>query len=332
MTRGLRYSLAILAMTFFVGQSCLLLAQSAPNASGREALRSLGLRLNRGLPFNSQIRTRQAATAGSYSDAAALGLAGTKVYQFRSVDYPGAASSFLQDYNEKVAVGDCDCTKGELAFYFDGTTYHILKVPHASSSIIDGINTSGEMVGEYNNSASQIRGFLYTGTKFVTVNFPRSQGTYAAGINDSGLIVGGYFDSSNDEHGFLYKTGVFTRIDFPGATQTAALGINSTGEIVGGYDSPAGANGFLLKKGIYYPIAFPLAKSTGANGINDGGAIAGSYVDATGLHGFTYSGGVFNQVDVPGAHNTILYRITNNGSVVGYLEDSLGEFHGILGH
>ena len=332
MTRQLRYSVAILAVTFFVGQSWLLLAQSAPSAGGRETLRSLRLRLNQGLHLNSQASTHETAIAGSYSDAVALELAKTKVYKFRSVDYPGAASSFLQDYNEKVAVGDCDYTNGELAFYFDGTAYHILKVPHATSSIIDGINSSGQMVGEYVTSGGQLLGFFYTGTKFVTLNFPHSHGTYATGINDSGLIVGGYFDSNNDEHGFLYKAGVFTRINFPGGTQTTAWGINSSGEIVGSYDVSGGGNGFLLENGVYYPIAFPLAKSTGANGINDAGAIAGYYNDTTGQHGFTYSGGVFTQVDVPGAANTTLYRIKNNGSVAGYLEDSRGEFHGILGH
>ena len=332
MTRKLRHTVAILAMTIFVGQSCPLRAQSAPPVGGREALRSLSLRRNRGLPLNSRTSIHQTATAGTYSDAVALGLAGTKVYQFRSVDYPGAASSFLQDYNEKVAVGDCECTNGELGFYFDGTAYHSLKVPHATSSIIDGINSSGQMVGEYYNSAGQLRGFFYTGTKFVTLNFPHSHGTYATGINDSGLIVGGYFDSNNDEHGFLYKAGVFSRINFPGGTQTTPWGINSTGEIVGSYDVSGGGNGFLLEKGVYYPIAFPLAESTGANGINDAGAIAGYYNDTTGQHGFIYSGGAFTQVDVPGAHNTTLYRIKNNGSVAGYLEDSSGEFHGILGH
>jgi len=332
MTRKLRYSLAILAMTFFVGQSWLLLAQSAPTAGGTETLRSFRLRLNQCLPLNSHTAAQPTATAGSYSDAVALGLAGTKVYQFRSVDYPGATGSFLQDYNEKVAVGDFNYPNTGFSFYFDGTAYHILKVLHSTDNIIDGINTSGQMVGAYVTSKENVRGFLYDGTKFVTLNFPHSHGTYANGINDSGLIVGSYLDSNNAEHGFLYKAGVFTRLDFPGATQTVAWGINSTGKIVGYYDISGGGGGFLFEKGVYYPIAFPNAKNTSANGINDAGAIAGSFNDTSGQHGFIYSGGTYTQVDVPGAANTTLYRIKNNGSVAGYLEDSLGEFHGIIGH
>jgi hypothetical protein len=116
MTRKLTYSLAILAMAFFVGQGWLLLAQSAPAAGGREAKRLLGLHQTRGFSLSSHSATHETATPATYSDAVALGLAETKVYQFRSVDYPGAASSFVQDYNEKVAVGDCECTNGELGF------------------------------------------------------------------------------------------------------------------------------------------------------------------------------------------------------------------------
>ncbi len=332
MTRQLRYSMAILAMTFFIGQCWLLLAQSAPTAGGRETLRPLRLRLNRGLPVNSHTGIQATTTAGSYSDAVALGLAGTKVYQFRSVDYPGATDSFLQDYNEKVAVGDFNVPNAGFNFYFDGTAYHILKVPHSTDSIVDGINASGQMVGAYVTLGEKIRGFLYDGTKFVTLNFPHSHGTYANGINDSGLIVGSYLDSNNAEHGFVFKAGVFTRLDFPGATQTVAWGINSTGKIVGYYDISGGGGGFLFEKGVYYPIEFPNAKSTSANGINDAGTIAGSFNDASGQHGFIYSAGTYTQVDVPGAANTTLYRIKNNGSVAGYLQDSLGEFHGIIGH
>jgi len=261
MTRKLRYSLAILAMTFFVGQSWLLLAQSAPTAGGTETLRSFRLRLNQCLPLNSHTAAQPTATAGSYSDAVALGLAGTKVYQFRSVDYPGATGSFLQDYNEKVAVGDFNYPNTGFSFYFDGTAYHILKVLHSTDNIIDGINTSGQMVGAYVTSKENVRGFLYDGTKFVTLNFPHSHGTYANGINDSGLIVGSYLDSNNAEHGFLYKAGVFTRLDFPGATQTVAWGINSTGKIVGYYDISGGGVVFCSRKGFITRSPFQTPKT-----------------------------------------------------------------------
>jgi uncharacterized membrane protein len=332
MKRTSRRSLELLAILFFVGQSWLLRAQSSPSAGEREAWRPFGLHQTRGSRVNSRFVNHEIATAATQPEAVAPGLAPTKVYEFRSVDYPGASDSFLQDYNEKVAVGNYDEPHTGSAFYFDGTSYRILKVPHTKGSIIDSINTSGQMVGLCVTSSGQLRGFFYNGTSFTILNFPHSHGTYANGINDSGLIVGSYFDSNNASHGFRYKAGVFTRIDFPGGTQTVAWGINSTGDIVGSYSVSGGGNGFLLKKGVYYPIAFPQAKDTGANGINDAGAIAGYYHDTTGQHGFIYSGGDFTQVDVPGAAGTTLYRIKNNGSVVGYLLDSQGEVHGFLGH
>jgi hypothetical protein len=254
----------------------------------------------------------------------AEGMAKTKVYKFRSIDYPAATDSFVYDYDDGTAVGWGSYPGDDtIAFYFRANTYYFLSALPAAT-FIHGINASGEMVGTYYDSADIAHGFLYSGNTVTTIDPPGSTSTSAWGINDAGMIVGFYTDANGGHNSFLYKKGNFTTI------QSIANGINSGGDIVGFYDDPS--HGFLLKGGTYSTFDFPMAKSTGAYGINDAGEIAGTYLDASDVeHGFIFSGGTFTQVDVPGAAYTELYRIKNNKNVVGIVHDSLGEAHGVIG-
>ena len=224
--------------------------------------------------------------------------ANQKVYKFRSLDYPGAENSYAYDFNGKTAVGRFIEPNVGAAFYVTGTSYHPLNIPGATSSEIDGVNTSGEMVGPFTDSNRQTHGFLYTGKTFLTLDFPGAGSTAAWDINDAGLIVGSYDDSDGVTHGFLYKKGSFTALNVPAAKFTYATGINSTGEIVGFYaDSGGTEHGFLQHNGIYSSLDFPNAASTFALGINDAGAVAGGWGDSGGsvIHGFISSGGVYTK-------------------------------------
>ncbi len=324
MNKKLLHSLTILALVFFAGKCELLRAQSGDiKRSGTEWRGHRGLAL-----ANSHADSREAPE--SHSDPVAEGLAKTKVYAFRSIDYPGGGTSAVYDFNGKTAVGEFFPAS---AFTFQGSSYVALNVPGAITSAGTGINTSGKIVGWYTDS-SDVHGFLYDGSRYTTIDHAGSVITYAYDINDAGLIVGYYADSNYFYHGFLYDNGTFTALDFPGAFSTFAYGINSSGDIVGSYDYAPGGNehGFLLSNGKYSSLDDPLANETFAQGINDAGTIAGYYYDANFIpHGFTYAGGVFTTVDVPGAQATELWRIKNSGNLVGFLSDRLFEFHGFIG-
>jgi len=348
MTRTLLQSAAILAMAFFAGQSCRLLAQAAPVERGMQ--REFGLRRVLGPPLDSVGAAHETApaasdqdapflpatlpavprqTTGSQPDAVALGSAPKKVYKFRSIDYPGSDFSEATDFDDGTVVG----SMGSQGFYFRGNSYHALQFSFAQFTVLNGINASGQMVGNYTDQSRVEHGFLYDGTNFTTIDPSGSTGAEANDINDAGHIVGDYLDAENVLHGFLYNGRQFTNVDFPGAIGTLAYGINTKGEIVGIYYDSAGAHGFLLNKKVYSSIDYPGASSTYGYGINDAGATAGEFQDAGGLvHGFTHSGSAFNQVDVPGARLTTLYRIKNDGSVVGAVIDTLKEPHGVIGH
>ena len=332
MNKSLLHSVALLALALVAGKGELLMAQSGDIKAGdikRSGTALLGL--HHGLALaNSPADSRQPPEP--HPDPVAEGMAKTKAYEFRSIDYPGGGTSAVYDFNGKTAVGEF--FSPETAFAFQGSSYVPLNVPGAMTSAGTGINTSGEIVGWYKDSSGNAHGFLYDGSRYTTIDDPGSLITYAYDINDAGLIVGYYADSNYFYHGLLYDNGTSTAIDFPGAFSTFAYGINSSGDIVGSYDyAPGGSeHGFLLRNGVYLSLDDPLANETFAQGINDAGTIAGYYYDANFIpHGFTYAGGIFTTVDVTGAQATELWRIKNSGNVVGFLSDRLFEFHGFIG-
>jgi probable HAF family extracellular repeat protein len=262
-----------------------------------------------------------------------------KVYEFTSVDYPGAAQSLVFDTDGTTALGAFVFDPGNAsspttAFTAAGGVYQILNVPNSTFSIATGINTSGLIVGVYGDVAGKTHGFTTSdgGSTFTDVDFPGATNTQPIDVNDGGVIVGDYFDAANVEHGFVNNGGTFTAIDFPGATSTAVAGINANGDTVGVYGDATGNHGFLLSGGVFTPINFPLASSTVAFGINDNGDIAGVYTDTAGkTHGFVYADNNFSTVDVAGAAATQLTRIKNWEQVTGLYIDALNAEHGLTG-
>jgi probable HAF family extracellular repeat protein len=197
-------------------------------------------------------------------DAVARGLATLKAYAFASVDYPGAAWSFVGDTNGTTTVGYfmLDPT-GEFcatAFTFAGGVYRTIAVPNATSSFAMGINASGSIVGTYEDAAGKKHGYTKTGATFANINVPNGVETQAVGINDAGKVVGGYVDASGHMHGFLFSGGTYTTIDFPGAGSTFASGINTGGDIVGAYtDAGGNPHSFVRRAGAFTRVEFPLA-------------------------------------------------------------------------
>jgi probable HAF family extracellular repeat protein len=260
------------------------------------------------------------------------------VYEFTSVDYPGAAQSLVFDSDGTTALGAFIFDPGNAsspitAFTVAGGVYQILNVPNSTFSVATGINTSGLIVGTYQDVAGLTHGFATSDrSTFNNVDFPGATNTQPIDVNDAGVIAGEYIDAANVEHGFISSGGAFTAVDFPGATSTAIAGINANGDTVGVYADTTGNHGFLLSGGVFTPINFPLASATTAFGINDDGDIAGFYTDTAGKsHGFVYADNNFSTVDVAGASATELTRIKNWGQVTGVYVDALTAEHGLTG-
>jgi uncharacterized membrane protein len=77
-------------------------------------------------------------------------------------------------------------------------------VAGASGTQPSAINSSGTVVGSYQDASFTYHGFMRTSAGEVyTFSVPGAIATYAVGINDSGMIAGSYQDSADDSYGFL---------------------------------------------------------------------------------------------------------------------------------
>jgi uncharacterized membrane protein len=205
-----------------------------------------------------------------------------------------------------------------------GPTYRQVDVPGATSTIIFGINSAGQMVGQY-MTETRTSGFLYSNGSFTSINYPGSAVTSATGLNDRGDIIGSYY--TNAFHSFLYRNGHFTLIAYPGATSTQANGINNLGDIVGGYVDQASLwHAFRLHQGVFTSFEQPGADFTSAYGINNLGVISGyfvTYCDGSCdiAQGFVFFGGKMHTA----ALNTELFGINDHNEVVGNCNDGRGE-------
>ena len=145
-------------------------------------------------------------------------------------------------------------------------TYRQVDLPGSTATVIYGINSAGQMVGQY-LTATGGSGFVLSKGTFTNINYPGTTGDTDTGINDHGDIVGYYYTDA--VHSFLYQNGQFTSIAYPGASSTQVNGINNLGDVVGAYADETGWHGFLLHEGVFTSFDVPGGDFTSAFGIND---------------------------------------------------------------
>jgi uncharacterized membrane protein len=183
-------------------------------------------------------------------------------------------------------------------------TFVSFDFPGSSGSNAVGMNRSGEIAGNYLDSAGIQHGYSATYNFqsmsvccFQAINFPGAVLTRLEGLSDSGDIVGSYLGTDSKDHAFLLSGGSFSTLKVPGAS--SALGINNTQQIAGVFRNTkpvlfvppedvtvllsifGSSHGFLLApNGTFTVVNFPgpHAIATGIFAINDSGAIAGVYM------------------------------------------------------
>jgi probable HAF family extracellular repeat protein len=208
--------------------------------------------------------------------------------------------------------------------------YTTLDVPGAVATHAYGINTAGQVVGDYTDARGVPHGFLLSNGSYITLDAPNSNGTQAWGINNAGQIVG------SSSGGFLLSGGSYTRLDLPAsfggqfgpAINVVAAGINDAGQIVGSFavltnlNPPRTRTGaFLLSNGVYTNITDP-QRDTRAEGINNAGQIVGS----TSSQGFLLSGGTYTDLIL----DTFASGINDAGQISGTYTDATAKDHGFL--
>jgi hypothetical protein len=219
--------------------------------------------------------------------------------------------------------------------------FSTLNIPGETLQEADGINDSGQIVGNYIDSSNNAEGYLLSGGIFTPIQATSlgATSTLPEGINNDGDIVGLYEVNGNGiAQGFELSGGVYTSLSYPGAPETQAVSINNKGDIVGFYfDTAEAYHGFLLSGGTYTSIDVPGAVGTFAYGINDSGNIVGVYCTTSGCltnndgaQGFLLSAGTFTTINVPSATATILNNINDKGVLVGQYYDCDGLGLGLI--
>ncbi len=210
------------------------------------------------------------------------------------------------------------------------SSFTTVNFPGAASTMVTGINATGDLSGIWVDGSGVNHGFTDIGGTFKTVDNPASTVfNQALGINNSDETVGYYTTNPTGAPGdvsYSQAGGVFTAITgLPTNFNNQAVGINSaaTPWIVGFYqpDSAlATSYGYLDVGGTITTIDPFGATFTQALGVNNLGEIVGFYVDnSTGVqHGYVDNGGVFTSFDPYGSASTTINGVNNLGDIVGF--------------
>lgn len=268
------------------------------------------------------------------SGAAAQGL---KISQIAvptaTTTYPAAVNSTNRVTGSYLTGG---ATKG--FEWLGGANYKTIVFPKSNNfTRANGINDSGEIVGDFFGTDNWYHGFTNIGGKFTQFDLPGGLGNFSTsifGVNSSGDTAGaaggGTLGPNNE--GWVKIAGTLTTFYGSGTDNTFVDAINVSGQFVGQYfDSAFLSHGFsgTVTAGVpsITEIIFPGALQTACLGINDSGEITGYYIDSASVsHGFTYIGGVFATSDLP-----FIAGVNKNGAYVGTYVGPGNITYGFLG-
>lgn len=262
-------------------------------------------------------------------------------YRFATLDYPGAAHTFLYDLNERgAAVGDAyneDFSFGRGVLY-DGGDYESFVLDGADYTVLTSVNNAMTLTGHRLMDDGIDRAFLFAGGEREEVVANAEAAYTAAGINDRGDLAGTITEDFVTIQAFA-RIGEVTEIfsaPGTGVAVTQAFQISNRGAVVGWYRDGSGrSHGFVRDGDAFTTIDVPGAFLTRTFGINDRGDVAGYYQMVRGGPGTGFvwrDGEVLARLSAPDAVTTAVQGINNAGDVVGYYRDAGGVWHGFLAH
>ena len=271
-------------------------------------------------------------------------------YQFRAVDFPGAANTAIYAVNNRghfVGAEQETSTGPHRAIVDDGMELRFLDptgvIGHSGDSQAFTINNLEDVAGYYTDAAGIQHGFVHhAGGQVTTIDFPGAIDTQAFGINDFGTVIGIYVDAQGNTRSFELRDGHFRNIDLPGALAnggTTPLSINDLGQIVGEYIKTADTNGFgylQAPDGSFTLVTAPgsAPQQTFYISINNRRQVLGGFTDATGVqHNFLKTGDDFRPFDLPArfaAVSVSAQTVNDHDEIVGLYFDASKVAHGFV--
>ena len=277
----------------------------------------------------------------------------TPTFQFTALDDPAGFNTEPRSINSSGEIAgfyqtDTSCQESVIdiryipnckkhGFTYLNGTYTTLDVPGGVSTVVNGVNDKGDLVGIYVNSDNSIHGFLWLHTGTIQTLDDGSNVVIPLGVNRSLTIVGEIGEKS-----FRWSRGKFALLPVvsgPGCPScNGASGIANNGTIVGFAFKHDFWVGYLLHAGDrdYLP------KFNGVDSfltdVNDHGDIvgygSGNGYFAPGFEGNEGSGDkekapAYSSFVYPGGWGTTPFGINDSRSVVGVYFDNQG-WHGFF--
>jgi probable HAF family extracellular repeat protein len=208
-------------------------------------------------------------------------------------------------------------------------------LPGTQSSLAQGMNSAGQVVGRSDNSEDfSSRVFLWEkGVLKDLGSMPDFPATDPFDINQQGQIVGAA-SNGDTPRAFLLENGVFRDLGTLGGDGGAAAAINSAGQIVGWSMTSTGAlHAFVWQNGSMTDLGtFPGGNESIATDINSAGQIVGVSNNANGeYHAFRWENGVMTDLGtLPGGISSSAGGINDEGDVVGFSGTATGEARATL--
>jgi hypothetical protein len=214
-------------------------------------------------------------------------------------------------------------------------TYRVVRVttptqPHAVAREVDGVTTSGTIVGDLDGPGLGSRAFIKPRrgkTVFLKVkSFPAT--LIDAASADGTVVFTAYQPRGRQERTFLRSpSGAVRRIMLPGSEPTGDVvtGVNNVGAIVAVGFTANGSSRSWVKRHSHFTTFHLRVKGRSrlayVEGINDHGTIVGGYKDRAGvIHGFIDRHGQVQVVNLPMAGTgggSQVQDISDNGKWVG---------------
>jgi hypothetical protein len=231
------------------------------------------------------------------------------------------------------------------------TAYNFTTIdaPDAASTILQGLNDKGQIVGAREDENGIFRSLLTDTRSFSTFDPPGPPGasqqiSFASGINNKDEIVGRVQKNdikSPEAEAYIKRGNSFSLYNHPNADPlkgTEFGGINDHGVRVGDYADNANIPHGIIQDDNATTLLesspnIPANKGNWLFDINNLGQMVGGYFDALRdiQHGLFTDGTAFITIDFPGSDTTWLNGINDLGQMVGaYFDDATQVFRGFI--
>jgi hypothetical protein len=247
-----------------------------------------------------------------------------------TIDFPGAGGGSAANASNPagLVVGTAYLNidqRNNWAFIYNGSgNYTTLTADEdAQQTIAFAINSSGQIIGNYEDLQDNWHGFFRDSDGTVNDLFCNGILALAGSINSAGQITGSYLAPNGVYYGFVGNAhGSCESFDVTGATYTSPSAINDSGDVAGSYlDANYQSHGFVRKRG--RPIVTfdpPGSISTGVAGISNAGVIVGNFLPGTSeSEGFVRdANGSIREIAPIGSDSMRFVAINQTGLVTGY--------------